>query len=74
MNEAGDTHGSYNTPFSFPENMSPESPPDHSVGNPLLPSFFQFISEMLSLSELHKCSCIVHKKKGKKSPLFSIIL
>lgn len=67
MNEAGDTHGSYNTPFSFPENMSPESPPDHIVGNPLLPSFFQFVSEMFSLSKLHKCSCIVHRRRKKNS-------
>lgn len=73
LNGAGDTHVSYNVPFCLPENMSPEPPPDLIVGNPPLPLFFQFIFEMFSLSTVHKCSCIVHRRR-KKTPLFSIIL
>lgn len=40
MNGAGDTHVSYNTSVSLPENMSPEPPLDLIVGNPPLPLFF----------------------------------
>lgn len=73
LKETGDTHVSYNAPFCLPESMSPEPPPDLTVRNPPLPLFFQFISEMFSLSTVHKCSCIVPRRR-KKTPLFSIIL